>query len=362
MIQRSEPITLLDLAERVKELSNGSLLSALSEGSEGTLIQGIAPLETAGDGEVSFLASPKYRDEAKQCHAAALILTEEDKKALWGDEIPPRACVITRNPYAWFAYALQVIFPRDNVTPGIHPGACIDPSAYVAPTARIDKGVVIKAGARIGEHCEILANTVIAEDVVIGDNTKIYPNVSIYYGCRIGKNNIIHSGAVIGADGFGFAPLDLEYVKIPQVGIVETGDNVEIGANTCIDRGALNNTTVGNGSKIDDLVMIGHNCQIGKNVVISGRSGMAGSSIIGDNCQLGGGAGIAGHLSIAPGTIIGANGGVPKTIDKPGYYAGHMPAMPHREFFNILSVIKKLPEMRRQLKRLTEEVKSLKGE
>ncbi len=362
MIQKKEPFTLLELANRVKKLSNDTLDCTLSPGSEGTLIQGIAPLETAGKGELSFLASPKYREEAKECKAAALVLNEADLKAMWGDEPPPRVCVVTRNPYAWFAYALQAIFPQENVGAGIHPGATIDPTAYVAPTARVEKGAVIKAGARIGEHCEIQANAVIAEDVVIGDNTKIYPNVNIYHGCHIGKRNIIHSGATIGADGFGFAPLDGHYVKIPQVGIVETGDDVEIGANTCIDRGALNNTVIGEGTKIDDLVMVGHNCRIGRNVVISGRAGFAGSTNIGDNCQIGGGAGFAGHLTVAPGSIIGGNAGIPGSLDKPGYYAGYMPGLPHREFFNILSVIKKLPEMRRQLKRLTEQVKSLTNE
>lgn len=186
--------------------------------------------------------------------------------------------------------------------------------------------------------------------------------ISIYYGCRIGRRNIIHSGAVIGADGFGFAPLDRQYVKIPQIGAVETGDDVEIGANTCIDRGALQNTTIGQGTKIDDLVMIGHNCQVGKNVVLSGRTGLAGSTIIGDNVQAGGGSGFAGHLKVAAGSIIGGGAGVPSSIEKPDYYAGYMPAMPHREFYNILSVIKRLPEMRRQLKHLAEKVDSLKKE
>lgn len=359
MIHKTEPITLLDLVDRIKDLSNDTLLSLISANGQDVKVSMIAPLETAGHGDVAFLASPKYRDEAKNCKATALVLTEEDKQAIWGNEDPKRITVITRNPYAWFAYALQIMLPEVKPEPGISPNAIIDPTAEVDPSAYIEAGVVVKAGAKIGAKVRIEANTTIAEGVEIGEGSHIYPGVHIYYGCKIGRRNIIHAGAVIGADGFGFAPLDKMYVKIPQVGVVVTGDDVEIGANTCIDRGALNNTTIGDGTKIDDLVMIGHNCKIGKNVVLSGRVGMAGSTTIGDNCQAGGGAGFAGHLSIPAGTIIGGGAGVPGTIEEPGYYAGYMPALPHKEFFNILSVIKRLPEMRRSLKRLETKVDSL---
>lgn len=359
MIHKTGPITLIDLVDRIKELSNDTLLSTISANGQNEKINMIAPLETAGHGDVAFLASPKYREEAKNCKATALVLTEEDKQAIWGDKDPERITVITKNPYAWFAYALQVMLPEIKPESGISPKATIEDGAQVDPTATVEAGVVIKAGAKIGAKAWIGANSVIAEGVEIGEGTHLYPNVNIYYGCKIGRRNVIHSSAVIGADGFGFAPLDKMYVKIPQVGIVVTGDDVEIGANTCIDRGALNNTTIGNGTKIDDLVMIGHNCKVGKNVVLSGRVGMAGSTTIGDNCQAGGGAGFAGHLSVPAGTIIGGGAGVPGTIDAPGYYAGYMPALPHKEFFNILSVIKRLPEMRRSLKRVEAKLDSL---
>lgn len=359
MIHKTEPITLIDLVDRIKELSNDTLLSLISANGQNEKIHMIAPLETAGNGDVAFLASPKYREEAKNCKATALVLTEEDKQAIWGSKEPGRITVITRNPYAWFAYALQILLPEIKPEPGISPRAIIEEGAEVDPSATIEAGAVIKAGAKIAANVWIGANSVIAEGVEIGEGSHLYPNVNVYYGCRLGRRNVIHSGAVIGADGFGFAPLDKSYVKIPQVGIVVTGDDVEIGANTCIDRGALNNTTIGAGTKIDDLVMIGHNCKIGNNVVLSGRVGLAGSTTIGDNCQAGGGAGFAGHLSVPAGTIIGGGAGVPGTIETPGYYAGYMPALPHKEFFNILSVIKRLPDMRRSLKRLEAKVDSL---
>lgn len=362
MIQQTAPMTLLELVDRIKEKSNDTLLSTISANGGKAEIKSIAPLETAGHGDVAFLANSKYRDAAGACKATALVLTEEDKQAIWGEKEPERILVITRNPYAWFAYALQIIFPQEQPEPGVDTRAVVEDGAVIDSTATVEAGVVIRKGAQVGPYCFVGANSVIGEGVVLGEHTRIYPNVTIYYGCRIGRRNIIHSGAVIGADGFGFAPLDRQYVKIPQIGAVETGDDVEIGANTCIDRGALLNTTIGQGTKIDDLVMIGHNCQVGKNVVLSGRTGLAGSTIIGDNVQAGGGSGFAGHLKVAAGSIIGGGAGVPSSIEKPDYYAGYMPAMPHREFYNILSVIKRLPEMRRQLKHLAEKVDSLKKE
>lgn len=360
MIHQTAPMTLLELTDRIKEKSNDTLLSTISANGGTAEIKSIAPLEVAGHGDVAFLANSKYRDEAKACKATALVLTEEDKVAIWGDKEPERIVVVTRNPYAWFAYALQIIFPPTDAQSGIDTRAVVEDGAQIDETATVEAGAVIRKGAKVGPYCFVGANSVIGEGVELGEHTKIYPNVTIYYGCKIGRRNIIHAGAVIGADGFGFAPLDRQYVKIPQIGAVETGDDVEIGANTCIDRGALQNTTIGEGTKIDDLVMIGHNCKVGKNVVLSGRTGLAGSTIIGDNVQAGGGSGFAGHLSVAPGTIIGGGAGVPGSIEKPDYYAGYMPAMPHREFYNILSVIKRLPEMRRQLKHLTDKVNSLK--
>lgn len=360
MIHQTEPLKLIDLVDRIKEKSNDTLLSTITANGGNILIRSIAPLETASTGDVAFLANSKYRDAAKECKASALVLTEEDKQAIWEGQEPDRVVVVTRNPYAWFAFALQIIFPQVDDEPGVSTKAIVEDGAEIDPTATVEAGAVIRKGVKIGARCFIGANSVIGEGVEIGEGSRIYPNVNIYYGCQIGRRNVIHSGAVIGADGFGFAPLDHTYVKIPQIGAVETGDDVEIGANTCIDRGALNNTVIGEGTKIDDLVMIGHNCQVGKNVVLSGRTGLAGSTVIGDNVQAGGGSGFAGHLKVAAGTIIGGGAGVPGSIDKPGYYAGYLPAMPHREFFNILSVIKRLPEMRRQLKHLAQKIDSLK--
>ncbi|MBQ8829618.1 MAG: UDP-3-O-(3-hydroxymyristoyl)glucosamine N-acyltransferase [Burkholderiaceae bacterium] len=356
MIEPSSPMTLKTLCDRITELSGNRLECDITHDGDNSVIQTIAPLEGATDGTVAFLANPKYREVAKACQATALVVTKDDKEAMWGEENPNRILVICRNPYAWFALALQILYPEKKPASGIHATAIIEPGAVVDPTCTIESNVVIRAGAKVGANTRIGANTVIAEGVSIGKDCHLYPNVNIYYGCRIGDRCTIHSGSVIGADGFGFAPLDDVFVKIPQVGAVEIGDDVEIGANTCIDRGALQSTRIGNGTKIDDLVMIGHNCQIGRNSVISGRSGLAGSTIIGDNCQIGGGAGFAGHLSIPSGSIIGGGAGVPGSIEKPGYYAGYMPAMPHKEFFNILSVMKKLPEMRRQIKRLEAQI------
>lgn len=356
MIVPSAPMSLTELCDKIFKLSGDRLQSAISAGGENVTIKAIAPLEYGSEGDVAFLANPKYRDAAKACKASALVITEADKTAMWGEEDPGRVLVLCRNPYAWFALALQVLYPLAEKGPEVAPTAVIEDGAVVDPTCVIESGAVIRSGAKIGARTRIGANSCIAEGVTIGEDCHIYPNVNVYYGVKIGNRCTLHAGCVIGADGFGFAPLDNVYVKIPQVGSVEIGDDVEIGANTCIDRGALQNTKIGNGTKIDDLVMIGHNCQIGNNCVISGRSGLAGSTNIGDNCMIGGGAGFAGHLSIPAGTIIGGGAGVPSTIEKAGYYAGYMPAMPHKEFFNILSVLKRLPDMRRQLKRIESQI------
>jgi UDP-3-O-[3-hydroxymyristoyl] glucosamine N-acyltransferase len=352
MIQPSVPLALNELCDRIAARTGGRLVCEITGGDASMPIYGIAPLDSASEGTVAFLAQPQYREEAKASKASALVLTSADKDAMWKDEDPKRLLVLCRNPYAWFAEALHILYPEVRPAAGVHPSAVIEPGAKVDASCIIESGAVIRAGAVLAKDVWVGANSVVAEGVSIGEGTHLYPNVNIYYGCKIGARCILHSGCVIGADGFGFAPLDDIYVKIPQVGSVQIGDDVEIGANTCIDRGALKNTTVGDGTKIDDLVMIGHNCVIGKNCVLSGRTGLAGSTIIGDNCMIGGGAGFAGHLKVPSKTIIGGGAGVPHTIEEPGYYAGYIPAMPHKEFYNILSVLKKLPEIRRKIKRL----------
>ena len=321
-------------------------------------ITGFAKIEEAKAGDITFIANPKYAHFINTTSATAVLVADG-----FETEGPVSPTLIrVPDPYVALADLLNAVEARKPRKRGVEQPCYIAEGVDIPDEAYIGAFAYIGEGVRLGKGVMIYPQAYVGDNVEIGEGTVVRAGVRIYEGCRIGSRCVIHSGAVIGADGFGFAPLDRQYVKIPQIGAVETGDDVEIGANTCIDRGALQNTTIGQGTKIDDLVMIGHNCQVGKNVVLSGRTGLAGSTIIGDNVQAGGGFGFDGLLKVAAGSIIGGGAGVPSSIEKPDYYAGYMPAMPHREFYNILSVIKRLPEMRRQLKHLAEKVDSLKKE
>jgi UDP-3-O-[3-hydroxymyristoyl] glucosamine N-acyltransferase len=246
--------------------------------------------------------------------------------------------------------------------PGVHPQAAIDPSATVPASCHIGPFVYIAAGAVLGERVSIMANATVAAGVRIGDDTVVYPSVSIYADCTIGQRCIIHSGAVIGADGFGFAPdfnaAGGEWVKIPQTGRVQIGDDVEIGASTTIDRGAMSNTVIGSGCKIDNQVQIGHNAVIGKCTVIAGCAGISGSTTIGNYCVIGGYANFAGHLTIADRTTVSGGTSIIRSITEPGqHFTGVYPSMPHAAWEKNSAIARGLDKIRQRL-RLLEKTKS----
>ena len=235
-----------------------------------------------------------------------------------------------------------------KVVPGVHPSAYVDPDAKVA------------ASAVIGPHVSVEAGAVVGRGVKLGDDVHLYPNVTVYHGCRLGARVIVHAGTVIGADGFGFAP-DFtgegdartgSWVKIPQVGAVDIADDVEIGANTTIDRGAMADTVIEEGVKIDNLVQIGHNCRIGAYTVIAGCAGIAGSTNIGRHCMIGGAVGIAGHVTLADYVIVTAQSGVSKSLLKPGMYTSAFPAVPHADWNKSAAIMRNLDKMRERIKAL----------
>jgi UDP-3-O-[3-hydroxymyristoyl] glucosamine N-acyltransferase len=289
-------------------------------------LTGVATLETAGPGQVAFLANLKYRAQLAKTKAGAVILgpDERDATAL------PR--IVTSNPYAYYARTVALFNPPPAAKPGFHPTAQIDPEAIVARSAEIGPYVVIGHGARVGERTAIGAGCTIGSNVRVGDDTRLYPRVTIYHDCTVGDRTILHSGVVIGADGFGMAPDAGRWVKIPQVGAVRIGDDVEVGANTTIDRGALDDTVVEDGVKLDNQIQIGHNCVIGAHTVIAGCVGIAGSVRIGKRCRIGGKAGITGHLEICDGVTVSAMTLITKSITKPGTYTSVPPMMPHEEW------------------------------
>jgi UDP-3-O-[3-hydroxymyristoyl] glucosamine N-acyltransferase len=307
-------------------MTKGYTLQALADflgcdlqGDPHCTISRLNTLQTAVEGEIAFLASAAYARYLPGTAASAVILRRQDAETFNGN------CLITANPY--LAYArLSVLFDRSyEVHPNIHTTAVIAPSAILGSGVNIGANAVIGEGAVIGDHAFIGSGTVLGQDVVIGDGCYLHANVCLYHGVSLGRHVIVHSGAVIGADGFGFANDHGAWVKIRQLGSVEIGDNVEIGANTTIDRGALGNTKIGHGVIIDNLVQIAHNVEVGDNSALAGCVGIAGSSKIGKNCVLAGGVGVVGHIELCAGVTITACTMVTKSITEPGVYSSGTP-------------------------------------
>jgi UDP-3-O-[3-hydroxymyristoyl] glucosamine N-acyltransferase len=327
-------------------------------------IVSIAPLDQAGPDQLGFLSNPKYLAQVSTTRAAAVLITEADHREVSGT--PGCAFIVTPNPYAYFARVAQMFITAamPPVDAGVHPSAVIDPSARIAASASIGPQVVVEAGAVIGERVQIKAHVFVGRNCRIGADSMLYPNVSIYHGCLLGPRVVIHAGAVIGSDGFGFAADFVgdqgEWVKIPQVGVVEIGEGVEIGANTTIDRGALSNTIIEEGVKIDNLVQIGHNCRIGAYTVIAGCAGIAGSTTIGRHCMIGGAVGIAGHVTLGDRVIVTAKSGVSKSLPKAGVYTSAFPAIPNADWNRSAALMRNLDKMRERLKQLETTVEKLK--
>lgn len=337
------PVTAGDLA---------AVLKLRLDGDSQVRIDCLSSLESADDSSIGFLASRKHLKAAQASLAAALIVTET-----LADVLPSscRARLISSDPYAdyarlsgWFAQALGL---RPLAT-GVHPQALIDSAAELEADVTVGAGTVIAAGARIGRGCRVFSGCQIGANVTLGDDCVLHPGVVLYPGVQLGARVILHAGTVIGSDGFGFAPSREGWIKIEQLGKVRIGHDVEIGAGCTIDRGALDDTVIGNGVKIDNQVQVGHNVQIGDHTVIAGCVGIAGSAVIGSRCMIGGGVGIAGHLRICDGAIIGGFSLVERSVTEPGYYTGAWPLQGHADWERTAAVLKQLPRMRQRLRAL----------
>jgi len=325
--------TLRQIAERLGGETVGEADAALT---------GIASLDEATPGQLTFLASAKFRARLAGTRAGAVIVGPKDRDAT----ALPR--IVAANPYAYYARAVSLFHPERPVVPGVHPSAAVHPSARVAPSACVGPFAVVEADASIGERASVGAGSFVGEGATIGEDTVLHPRVTVYHGCVVGARGILHAGAVIGADGFGMAPEDGRYVKIPQVGRAVLGDDVEVGANSCIDRGALGDTVIGDGVKIDNLVQVAHNCRIGEHTVIAGCAGIAGSATIGRHCLIGGGAGIVGHLEICDGVTVSGMTLVTKSINEPGVYTSGSPFMPHAEWLRNAAHLRHLDRIARE--------------
>jgi len=302
------------------------------------LVSGLAGLREATSSDVSFLASPKYQVAAKATHACALIIGRDISVDFGG------VLIRVDNPSEAFAELVrQVAPPPVTFAPGIHPTAVVARSARLGRDVSIQPHAVLEDRVVIGDQSVIGAGTYIGHESRVGADCRFYANVSLRERTVIGDRVILHSGVVLGADGFGYEQVDGEHKKIPQVGNVEVGDDVEIGANTAIDRGRFGRTRIGKGTKIDNLVQIGHNCVVGDHCIICGLVGMAGSTIIGHHVTIAGQVGIAGHLTIGDKSIIMAQAGVTKDVP-PGSIMLGAPAVPHKEFKRVNAAIQRLPD------------------
>jgi UDP-3-O-[3-hydroxymyristoyl] glucosamine N-acyltransferase len=322
-------------------------------------VTGIAPLAEAGDSHISFLSNSKFRGQAAASRAAALILAPADAAIV--AEAYAGARIVTPNPYVYFARAAQLFESLARVAPkpGIHASACVDPSAQVDPSAHIGPHVTIGAGASVGAGCVIDAGCVIGPEAVIGEETHFFANVTFHERCIMGRRGIVHSGAVIGTDGFGFANEGGVYIKIPQTGRVVIGDDVDIGANTTVDRGALADTIIEDGVKLDNQIQIGHNCHIGAHTAMAGCVGVAGSAVIGKYCTFGGAAMVLGHLTIADRVHVSSGSMVSRSILEPGQYTGFYPLAKNADWEKSAAIVRNLSTMRDKIRALEKTIKTL---
>ncbi|MCW9025378.1 MAG: UDP-3-O-(3-hydroxymyristoyl)glucosamine N-acyltransferase [Gammaproteobacteria bacterium] len=335
----------------VQEIAD--FLGARVVGDSSLSISSVNALTEASPGAISFLSDGKRRKELTQTQASAVLLPEAEA------ENCPVTAIVVDKPYVAYARTAALLYPAKKQPAGIDPAASvdstatIDPSAWIGPCSVIGAGVEIAAGVQIGPGC------VIGENSKIGQDSVLAANVSIAHECQIGQRALIHSGVVIGADGFGQADAGNEWVKIPQIGRVIIGDDVELGANTCIDRGAIGDTIIGNGCRFDNLIQIAHNVNIGERTVIAAQSGISGSTSFGEHCIIAGQVGVTGHLKITDNVVLAGGAVARQDIKKPGVYASGSPLEPIKSWYKNSTRIKQLDEMNKKIRELEKKLQAL---
>ena len=328
------------------------------EGDENATVHTFAKIEEGAPGAISFLSNPKY-EHYLYTTESSIVLVNKDLQL----SAPTKATLIrVDNAYECIAKLLTLYEQSKTPKNGIHPQAYISPKATIGKDCYIGAFVSIDDNAVIGDGTHIYANCVIGENCQIGNNCILYPNVTIYHDCQLGNRVTLHAGTVIGADGFGFAPTQEGYEKIPQIGIVKIEDDVEIGANACVDRSTMGSTVICKGVKLDNMVQIGHNVVVGDHTVMSAQCGVAGSTKIGSWCMFGGQVGIAGHATIANKTHSGAKAGIAGSIIKEGTTIIGVPAIDARKFAKSNAVFRNLPEMSKEIAELKKEIAELKSQ
>ncbi|MDR5171475.1 UDP-3-O-(3-hydroxymyristoyl)glucosamine N-acyltransferase [Methylobacillus flagellatus] len=322
-------------------------------GQDDILISRVASLANAQAGQISFLTDSKYRSVLAATKASAVILTPDNR------DLTALPRILTDNPYAYFAKVSDLLNPRPQYVAGVDETAAIAPSAQVPASCTIMEKAVVGANVVLGEHVVIHPGCVVGEGVEIGAYSVLHANVTIYHHCVIGERCSIFSGSVIGGDGFGYAPEHGRWVKIPQVGRVVIENDVDIGANTTIDRGAIDDTIIHEGCKIDNLVQIGHNCRIGAHSVIAGCVGIAGSAVLGRHCRIGGAAMILGHLEIADGVTVSPGSMITRSLTKADTYTALMPFQSHEDWLRTAAGIRRLGELAERVKQLEKQLAPL---
>lgn len=315
-------------------------------GEPGLEVDSVNTLVDAGPGQISFYTNRKYKNELQATRAAAVILSEADR------EDCPVAAIVVNNPHAAFARIASQLHPQQPPEPGVHPSATIGKDCDIDASAGIGPHVTIADGARIGAGTYIGPGCVIGEHAVVGKDCRLWNNVTVMHECVLGDRVLIHPGAVIGCDGFGQADDQGRWVKIPQIGRVIIHDDVEIGANATIDRGAIKDTVIGEGARLDNLVHVAHNVQIGANTLIAALTGIAGSTVIGEHCMFGGTVGVSGHITIADNVVVAGAAAVRQSIDEPGAYASGGPLEPLASWTRNHLRMRQLNDMAKQLRDL----------
>lgn len=339
-------------AEQIATFTHGKV-----EGDPKAEVNTFAKIEEGRPGALSFLANPKYEHYLYDTQSTVVLVSNALQLSR------PVSCTLVRvtNPYESVAQLLTLYESMQGRREGVSPLACIAETAHVGEHCYIAPFAVVGENAVVGERCNLHSHCVVGDGVSIGDDSTLHAGVVVYHDCKIGSRCILHAGAVIGADGFGFAPTPTGYEKIPQIGIVTIEDDVEIGANTCVDRSTMGSTYVRKGVKLDNLVQIAHNVEIGSHTVISSQTGVAGSAKVGEWCMMGGQVGVAGHLTVGDRTQVGAQSGIAggNLVKRGGATLMGYPAIEHRAWAKAQAALKQLPDLLKDVEALKNEVKNL---
>lgn len=343
-------LTLADLAAQAQ---------ADCVGDAALVIEGVNTLQDGIAGQIGFLSNPKYRSQLANTALSAVVVSPADAETLLNSG---KSGLVHNNPYATFARVAALFDQTPPAAEGVDPSATIAPTAQVAADAQIGPGAVIREGAVVAAGAQVGANSVLGVDAELGEYSVLEANVTVYHQVKIGARCRIHSGTVVGADGFGWAPDQGDWVKVPQLGTVIIEDDVDIGANCCIDRGTLGDTVIEKGVKLDNFIQVAHNVRIGAYTVMAAQTGIAGSATVGKHCLIGGNVGVAGHISVADGCTLTARTMVLNTIDEKASYSGGVPQMTTAQWRRSMARLRQLDETNKKLSRLEKQLAAMKAD